>query len=133
MISIKIVDKNSSMDFLEKSMLESIGDDFRHRYLPYIQLHEFEGLLFNDIKIFYEQIPTNELVGKDELKKLLTILQTGNDKRYERSFYLTQANANSKGYNKIVYGDILADAIGLENIRKRSHRFNQWLRKIEDL
>lgn len=67
--AMKIADKNARMAFLEKSMLESIDIDLRHRYLPYIQMHEFEGLLFNNIQVFHEQIPKNELVGIEELKK----------------------------------------------------------------
>ncbi len=41
-----IVDKNSRMGFLENAMKENIADAFRHRYIPYLQLREFEGLLF---------------------------------------------------------------------------------------
>lgn len=37
------------------------------------------------------------------------------------------------GYNKIVYGNILAEAIGLERIREKSPRFNKWISKIENL
>ena len=39
-------DKNKRMDILENGMLESISETIRYRFLPYIQLHEFEGLLF---------------------------------------------------------------------------------------
>jgi hypothetical protein len=35
------------------------------------------------------------------------------------------------GYNKIVYGIILAEAIGLNNIRKKCPRFNTWLDNLE--
>jgi hypothetical protein len=132
--SIKIADKNSRMDFLERSMAESIDDDYRHRCLPYIQLHEFEGLLFNDIKIFYEQIPSNELIGKDELKRTFEDFENPemiNDTRETSPSHRLMRIIN--GYNKIVYGNILADAIGLENIRNKSNRFNQWLQKIENL
>ncbi|MEO8567751.1 MAG: DUF4276 family protein [Ginsengibacter sp.] len=132
--SMKISDKNSRMDFLEKSMAESINDDLRRRYLPYIQLHEFEGLLFNNIKIFYEQIPSAELVGKDELKKTFDDFENPemiNDTRETSPSHRLMRIVS--GYNKIVYGNILADAIGLENIRSKSNRFNQWLQKIEDL
>ena len=51
------------MTFLEQAMKELIDDALRYRFMPYIQLHEFEGLLFNDINIFYEQVPKEELVG----------------------------------------------------------------------
>lgn len=67
--SLKVIDKNQRMDFLEAEMAKSIDDAIRYRYLPYMQLHEFEGLLFNDINIFYEQITKEELVGITELQK----------------------------------------------------------------
>ncbi len=35
------------------------------------------------------------------------------------------------GYNKVVYGNLIAEAIGLEKIREKSPRFNEWLNKIE--
>ena len=66
----KIADKNSRMDFLETAMKEDFSDAVRHRYIPYLQLHEFEGLLFNDIQHFYDQVPKAELVGVEELKKI---------------------------------------------------------------
>ncbi|MEP7168261.1 MAG: DUF4276 family protein [Bacteroidota bacterium] len=132
--SLKLNDKNARMDFLEKSMAENIEDDFRNRYLPYIQLHEFEGLLFNDINIFYEQFEKSELVGIEELKRTFNDFdnpemindnkQTSPSHRLERIV---------KGYNKIVYGNYLAEAIGLEKIRNKSNRFNSWLEKIENL
>ncbi|HAN18180.1 MAG: hypothetical protein A2X13_07645 [Bacteroidetes bacterium GWC2_33_15] len=132
--SLKITDKNARMDFLEKMMSENIEADIRNRYLPYIQLHEFEGLLFNDINVFYEQIPKNELIGIAELK------QTFND--YDNPEMINDKKETSpshrleriiKGYNKIIYGNFLADAIGLDKICKKSIRFNNWLQKIENL
>lgn len=38
-----------------------------------------------------------------------------------------------KGYHKIVYGNILFDAIGLQNIRSKSPRFNNWIKLLEDI
>lgn len=41
----RITDKNSRMDFLENAMKADISDAGRYRFIPYLQLHEFEGLL----------------------------------------------------------------------------------------
>ena len=132
--SLEIVDKNQRMDFLEKSMSTSIEDTFRHRFLPYIQLHEFEGLLFNDINIFYAQIPAKELVGKAELQSTFDNYQNpeliNENKETSPSHRLLRIIS---GYNKIVYGNYLAEAIGLNNIRAKCPRFNQWLNNIEQL
>lgn len=130
--SMKIPDKNQRMDFLENAMSEDIDEELRFRYLPYLQLHEFEGLLFNDIQVFYEQIPPDELVGIAELE------ETFNEFENPELINDTKATSPShrlerivKGYNKIVYGNIIAEAVGLEAIRTKSPRFNEWLNKIE--
>lgn len=132
--SLKVTDKNARMDFLEKAMAENIEDAFRNRYLPYIQLHEFEGLLFSDINVFYEQIPKNELVGIEELKQTFKDFDNPemiNDKKETSPSHRLERIV--KGYNKVVYGNYLADAIGLDKIRNKSNRFNSWLQKIENL
>jgi hypothetical protein len=91
-------------------------------------------LLFNDIRIFYEQIPAVELVGEDELKRTFDDFENpemiNDTKETSPSHRLTRIIS---GYNKIVYGNILADAIGLKNIRVKSIRFDQWIQKIENL
>ena len=55
--------KNERMEILEQGMLESIEDSLRYRFIPYLQLHEFEGLLFNSIDVFYEQIPPSKRIS----------------------------------------------------------------------
>ncbi|TAE38652.1 MAG: DUF4276 family protein [Sphingobacteriales bacterium] len=132
--SLNVVDKNFRMDFLETKMLEDIDEQFRYRYLPYIQLHEFEGLLFTEIYVFFEQIPTHELVGIEELKQ--TFIDFSNPEMINDKKETSPSNRLQriiKGYNKVVYGNYLADAIGLEKIRNKSYRFNNWLNKIENL
>ncbi|MFT6962285.1 MAG: ATP-dependent exoDNAse (exonuclease V) beta subunit [Flammeovirgaceae bacterium] len=52
--SEKIPYPNEKMDSLENGMQKDIAEELRHRFIPYIQLHEFEGLLFNNIDIIYE-------------------------------------------------------------------------------
>jgi hypothetical protein len=119
--SLKVANKNSRMDFLENSMAENMEDEYRHRYLPYIQLHEFEGLLFTDINIFYEQIPRHELVGIEELEQTFDEFANPemiNDKKETSPSHRLERIV--KGYDKVVYGNYLAEAIGLEKIRNNA-------------
>ncbi len=130
----KIIDKYERMSILEEGMLKDIEDKLSYRFIPYIQLHEFEGLLFNKEEYFYRVIPKEELIGQEELKKTFNEFENPemiNDnpdsapsKRLKRII---------KGYNKIVYGNILAEEIGLRNIRNKSHRFNKWILQIENI
>lgn len=126
--------KNTKMDILENAMLIEIDEKLRYRYLPYIQLHEFEGLLFNDISIFYNQIPKEELIGTKELIETFINYpnpelinegkETAPSKRLDRIIY---------GYNKIIYASILAEEIGLTRIRNKSPRFDNWIEKMENV
>ena len=125
-------DKEKRMDILEAGMKASISEEINSRFIPYIQLHEFEGLLFNDIKVFNNQIPEKDFIDKAELIK--TIKEYPNPEMIND----TPNNAPSyrlsrliNGYSKIVYGAIMAEEIGLEKIREKCPRFNQWVINLE--
>ena len=127
----KIADKSTRMNLLEQKMKKDIDEQMNHRFIPYIQLHEFEGLLFNDIHVFHQQFTPKEIVGLKELE------DTFNDFPNPEMINNDPEKAPSKrlkriidGYNKVVHGNLLAEAIGITQIRAKSPRFNQWLEKI---
>lgn len=132
--SLKEADKNQRMDLLEKAMKQSIDEKLGYRFIPYLQLHEFEGLLFNNLETFKSQIPANEITNVRELENVISSYPNPemiND---------TPDNAPSKrlikliaGYRKVVYGNILAEVIGLERIRNKCPRFNVWIFKLESI
>ena len=57
-------------------MKELIDISRRYRFIPYIQLHEFEGLLFSDLSVFDSQIAQNEFA--DYAKLVNTINEYSN-------------------------------------------------------
>lgn len=129
-----IADKNARITALEQAMLNDIAPKLQRRFIPYLQLHEFEGLLFNDIDVIYSQIPAAEIVGEEELVK--TFADYANPEMINNSKHTSPSHRLTRiirGYNKVVYGDILAEAIGLTRIRAKSPRFNSWLETIEKL
>lgn len=129
-----VVDKNERMTFLESRMSMDIEESLRYRFVPYIQLHEFEGLLFCDVEVFKSVIPAKDLVNIKELEEVIaanpnpeminTRKETSPSHRLMRIV---------KGYNKIVYGNILAESIGLPAIRSKCPRFHSWLTQLESL
>ena len=129
-----IVDRHARIGALEQAMLNDIDPALQHRFMPYLQLHEFEGLLFNDIDVIYSQIPAADIVGKAELEKTFADYANpemiNNNRETSPSHRLTRI---IRGYNKVVYGDILSEAIGLTRIRAKSPRFNSWITTIENL
>ncbi|MFL0683237.1 MAG: DUF4276 family protein [Algoriphagus aquaeductus] len=132
--SKQIPDRSVRMDFLEQEMLMDIETNLRQRFLPYYQLHEFEGLLFNNIASFEATFEPSEFKDKRELISILNQYHnpelindnpnTAPSKRLDRLI---------EGYNKIVYGSILAENIGMHNLRHKSPRFNNWIHKLENI
>lgn len=125
-------DKFEKMAILERGMAESIEDPIRRRFIPYIQLHEFEGLLFTDLKVFEDNFTSAELLNKAELVDTIN--------RFPNPELINESPNNApsyrlkrliSGYNKIVHGAIIAEEIGLERIRAKSHRFNDWISQLE--
>ena len=45
------VAKNGKIDVLENAMKNDISASLRDRFIPYVQLHEFESLLFVDLNV----------------------------------------------------------------------------------
>ena len=129
-----IADKNDRLDSIEYSMSQGIDPELRHRFTPYLQLHEFEGLLFNDIDIFWNQIPREDLVDTEELKKTFSDYPNpemiNNNKETSPSHRLARI---IRGYNKVIHGDIISEAIGLTRIRKKCPRFNAWITRLEKI
>lgn len=132
--SKSIVNKIERTSFLESAMSDEFEDRVKHRFIPYIQLHEFEGLLFNNIEAFTSNIPLNEIISLRELES--TINSNANPEMINDGKTTAPSKRLARlisGYNKIVYGAILAEAIGLERLRAKSVRFNGWIQKLESL
>lgn len=127
----KINDKNDRMLFLEKAMNKDISESLQYRFIPYLQLHEFEALLFIDLQTFYEQVPRSDLVGIDELEdtfaKYINPEMINNSKDTSPGHRLERI---IKGYKKPLYGHYLAEAIGIERIRSKCPRFNNWVQTL---
>jgi hypothetical protein len=63
--------RNERMSLIENGMLNSITDELRNRFIPYIQLHEFEGLLFSDISVIENEFEASEFSDYNYLKETI--------------------------------------------------------------
>ncbi|HMP30683.1 MAG TPA: DUF4276 family protein, partial [Saprospiraceae bacterium] len=98
----------------------------------YIQLYEFEALLFSDASIFDSQFDKSEILDYEYLRETL---QTPPEEINEGP-----ATAPSKrlekiieGYNKVLHGSLIAHVIGLDIIRGKCSRFNSWVETLENI
>ncbi|SDB85633.1 DUF4276 family protein [Williamwhitmania taraxaci] len=128
----KLVDKNQRMTFLEKAMQSDIRPDLQRRFMPYIQLHEFEGLLFSNIDVFDRSFERGEFLNYRYLEE--TIDKHPNPEMINDSRDTAPSKRLMKiikGYDKVVYGSLLAGEIGLNRIRAKCPRFNEWVARLE--
>jgi hypothetical protein len=118
------------IEVLEKGMLEAIDNELSYRFIPYIQMHEFEAFLFNNIEIFDDNFKQDEF----NRVELLNILN-----KYPEPELINQKRETSPShrlikiipsYNKIVYGNILVEMIGIEQIRQKNQHFDNWIEQL---
>ena len=115
--------------FLEEEMTEDIGDS---RFIPYIQLHEFEALILVDP----QKLDGEYLEHDRQIKALLAMVGTQNPELINDG----PTTAPSKRilteipeYNKATAGPAVAEKIGLKTLREKCPHFNEWLLKLENL
>ena len=123
---------------LERQVLEAMSRTMsrppsERRVFPYVQRHEFEGLLFSDVGGFRSIRPFSDL---DE-KKLLGIRQQFATPEEIDDGPDTAPSKRLTGllprYDKREHGPLVAEAIGIARIRAECPRFDGWLKKIESL
>jgi|SRR5690554_7490410 len=117
---------------LVEKLQEKLGEEALRRFIPYVQMYEFEGLLFSHPEKLAEGLSKAEL--SDSFQKVRDAFscpeeinnspQTAPSKRIEKHF---------DGYDKPIHGSLAALEIGLDAIRAECHRFDAWLSQIAAL
>ena len=103
------------------------------RVIPYVQRHEFEGLLFSHVDAFSETTLTSN-ANIRQLRQIRSSFSTPEDindnpqtapsKRIEQII---------PRYNKPAHGFLIAESMGVNTIRAECPRFNEWLSRLESL
>ena len=126
-----IADSQDKMNGLFQDMLNDMPKYLRSRFVPYIQLHEFEGLLFSEISAFKNNFMPAEC-DFDAIQSAIDEFETPEDiNNKPETAPSSRLMAAVVGYNKVVYGSILAEETGLSTIRNRCPLFNSWIERIE--
>lgn len=114
-------------EILEKATAEKIKDK---RFIPHIQMHEFESLLFSEPEAWRE-FSSSAVDYIQGIVKAYPDPETINDGG--ETAPSKRLLKNVKQYDKIVDGISIAKEIGLPTMRKKCSHFNQWLTRLESL
>lgn len=116
---------------IEKGLAEDINDG---RFIPYIQLHEFEGLLFSDVKSIDNIC---NIYSKSRLRDLQKIREQFDTPEEIDNGPLTAPSKRLMNiydcYEKVAFGIIIAKQIGLDLMMSECPHFREWIISISSL
>ena len=110
---------------------QELGGEFEtRRFIPFVVMHEFEGLLFSDCQAFAEAIARPQLSQPfQDIRQQFATPEEIND---------SPVTAPSKrleglvaGYEKPLFGTLAALRMGLDTIRNECPHFKDWLERLE--
>lgn len=116
---------------IEEAVRENISSIIdRANFLPYIQRHEIEALMYTNMDGF------NYVVDKEEsLNKLKEIInQYANPEDINNGSETAPSKRLMKifPYQKTTDGEIILEALPIDDIRSKCPRFNEWLENLEN-
>ncbi len=118
------------VEYIEKRWYD-VTDD--HRFIPFIQLHEFEAYLFTDVSrfaFFFEKAESRvtalqRVADESQSPELIDDgLHTAPSKRVIAQF---------PEYSKTTVGPQMAERIGMGRIRSECPHFHRWIVRLENL
>ena len=113
---------------MEAALSRKLNDT---RFVPYIQLHEFEALLFSNNKGF------EEYFSSDQSSKTAAIISDFANPEDINSSPDTAPSkrilALEKGYDKVIQGNLIALGVGIDDMLAKCPRFCSWVSRIIEM
>lgn len=126
------------VEFLERCFAEDVSGSLPEsinasRFIPYLQLHEYEAYLFSDPSCFSQlgdayQAQIQELQSIADAFEHPELINDGASTAPSKRILQRFPN-----YQKVIDGVLLVEAIGLGTIREKCPHFNAWLSCLESL
>lgn len=118
-------------DAIHQEICDEMGNNFlSNRFIPYIMMYEFEGLLFSSPNDFARGIGQSHLAQKFQLIRddFDSPEHINDSPKTAPSKRIVQIASN---YDKPLMGTLAILEIGLDRIRDECALFNQWIIKLE--
>lgn len=123
----KMIDSEKRVEFLENAIAMDIDSE---RFLPYIQLHEFEALLFTS-RLGFESLPNLQRRQFIEINEIMAAYpnpelindnpETAPSKRLKKIY---------PGYNKVLHGNFVILENTFTALLEKCPRFRNWANAI---
>lgn len=129
MDSEKICDPYEKVELIERGILNSEGYDGKF-FFPYIELHEFEAMLFTDITKLKEAYFEYDLTALEECIKVQSnpeLINNGEETAPSKRI-LNYIDC----FDKANVGVDVLGKMGIENIAEKCRHFSEWMNRIEE-
>jgi hypothetical protein len=101
------------------------------RFIPYVQMHEFEALLFSDARLLADGLGLADDTAIQHIKGPFQSPEEINDS--EQTAPSKRIRGLNPGYAKVTDGALISQRIGLAAIRAQCPHFNEWIGRLEAL
>ena len=135
--SHSVVDRYSRVASFERAFYDAIGSK---RFVPYIQLHEYEALVFcglDYLPLMYKGCERDIERLKSELAIVRNPELVNDSPESAPSKRIIKAvegnNRAHFNYDKPKAGKFVAQKVGIEALRARCPHFNGWIEKLLDI
>ena len=119
---------------VKQDICGDLPDDLRPdlRFIPYLQLHEYEAILFSDPEAFATGInhPHLRLQFQRIRDEFDSPEDINNDPETAPS---KRVIAACPTYKKVIEGTQAAAAVGIPTMREQCHHFREWIESLEAL
>lgn len=135
--SLNITDRYAKVEALEKAFADFENEA---RFILYIQLHEFEALVFCGIEYLKDLYPQ----CKDRIDSLKEDLRSAGNPELinnnpatapsKRIIKVVEGDKRSRyNYNKPVSGKYVTSKVGIDELRARCRHFDRWIEMLINL
>ena len=120
---------------LETEIKKNLEDTQKHQFdnfIPYIQLHEFEALVFASIKGIDILFEREEM----DYKGLMNVIEEHPNPEEINNHPATAPSMRLKklipGYNKVLHGIEIIKTMGMPELLEKCPRFKTWVESMEE-
>lgn len=131
----KMQDVYQKVEYLEQEIKADIlraYPDGAEIFFPYLQLHEFEALLFVDL----EELATICFEYQSDIRDMENAVAGMNPEEINNGYQTAPSKriiSAVPNYDKVIMGTEVAQAIGLDKLRTNCIHFNHWITLLEKL
>lgn len=118
------------IDFIEKAFYKDINHP---KFSPYIQLHEFEALLFSKPSII-DFLMSGNVSSNSELQKVASQFGSPEEINQGPDTHPSKRIINKyPNYQKVLEGQFIAEEIGIKVMISKCKHFSDWIQKIKKI